>query len=210
MPAGLPSAPMILTRITTRSLLDRVAEATPGDGLALGTLIETFRLRGFGLAVLVAALPLFVPLPVGTGAISGPLVMLLGLQILVLREHPWLPARVSAWRLKQSSVLTMQRRLGPWLDRLERVSHPRLGGCFDGVAARVFTGLLLVLVGLLAALPIPFTNYPFGLLLALFAVAMIERDGVLMLLAWLIGLATVVATVVLWGEAWQWVSGLLA
>lgn len=88
MPAGLPSAPMILTRITTRSLLDRVAEATPGDGLALGTLIETFRLRGFGLAVLVAALPLFVPLPVGTGAISGPLVMLLGLQILVLREHP--------------------------------------------------------------------------------------------------------------------------
>lgn len=74
----------------------------------------------------------------------------------------------------------------------------------------MFTGLLLVLVGLLAALPIPFTNYPFGLLLALFAVAMIERDGVLMLLAWLIGLATVVATVVLWGEAWQWVSGLLA
>ena len=60
-------------------------------------------------------------------------------------------------------------------------------------AARVFTGLLLVLLGLLLALPIPLTNYLFGAILLLFALAMLERDGALMLVAWACG-ATAVAS----------------
>ena len=60
--------------------------------------------------------------------------------------------------------------------RLERLArHP---------AHRV-SGFLLMLVGVALALPIPFTNYPFGLLLLAFAVALIERDGIVLIVAWL-------------------------
>ena len=41
-------------------------------------------------------------------------------------------------------------------------------------------------------MPIPFTNYLFGVLLLLFVFALLERDGALMLIAWLAGAIAVV------------------
>ena len=67
-------------------------------------------------------------------------------------------------------------------------------------AAMMLTGLLLVLLGFLLSLPIPLTNYLFGGLLLLFAFAMLERDGALMLVAWVGGLAAVSVFGVLSGK----------
>lgn len=71
------------------------------------------------------------------------------------------------------------------------------------MAAHVVTGLLLIVLGLLLALPIPLTNYPFGIILVVFAVALIERDGKAMLLAWALGLAELVAVALFFEEATQ-------
>jgi hypothetical protein len=65
----------------------------------------------------------------------------------------------------------------------------------DHPAAKAISGLLLVVLGGLLALPIPLTNYPFGLVLLVFAVALIERDGRTMALAWALGAAEVLAVV---------------
>jgi hypothetical protein len=64
----------------------------------------------------------------------------------------------------------------------------------------VLTGLLLVLLGVLLSLPIPLTNYLFAGLLLLFALALIERDGVLMLVAWIAGAAAVTVFGILSGN----------
>lgn len=194
--------------ITTQSLLDAIADTAPEGGVSLGELLDEFRQRAFGLGILLASLPLFVPLPIGTGAISGPLVVLLGIQMMVLLAHPWLPGFVARHRVKHDSLQRLRARLGPWLGRLERVSHPRLQALIDRGPASMFTGLMLVAVGILAALPIPFTNYPFGLLLALFAIALIERDGLLVLVAWVLSLAAIVASVLLSNELYQFLADL--
>jgi len=81
--------------------------------------------------------------------------------------------------------------MSPWLARLEKLVRPRLPQVLQHWAAAALTGLLLVLLGLLLSLPIPFTNYLFGALLLLFALALLERDGALMLVAWLAGAASV-------------------
>ena len=47
---------------------------------------------------------------------------------------------------------------------------------------------MLILLGILLFAPVPLTNYPFGLLLLGYAFALIERDGKLMLLCWILGL----------------------
>jgi hypothetical protein len=195
--------------ITTRNLLEAIADTAPEGGVALGELLEEFRQRAFGLGILISALPLFVPLPIGTGAISGPLIVLLGVQLMLLLTHPWLPGFVSRHRVRHDSLQRLRARLGPWLGRLERVSHPRLQALIDRGPASIFTGVMLVAVGILAALPIPFTNYPFGLLLALFAIALIERDGALVLVAWALSLVAIVASVLLSNELYQFASGLL-
>ena len=63
----------------------------------------------------------------------------------------------------------------------------------------MFTGLLLVLLGVLLALPIPFTNYVFGLLLLAFALGLLERDGALLIGAWVAGMIAIAVFGVLSG-----------
>ena len=72
--------------------------------------------------------------------------------------------------------------------------RPRLTGVLDHRLATACTGLLLFLLGLLLSLPIPFTNYVFGGIILLFALALLERDGVLMLVAWIVGVAALSTT----------------
>lgn len=185
----------------TSELLADLADGDDGTLIPFSRLLEGFGRRGFGVLLLAATLPSFLPLPIGAGAISGPLIMLLGLQLLLLRNQPWLPGAIRRRGFRRESFSRFLRRTRPWLERLERICRPRLNGLIVSAGAGLFTGLLLVLNGLLLSLPIPFTNYPFGILMVLFAVALIERDGVLMLVAWLIGLGAVIAAFFLSGEA---------
>jgi hypothetical protein len=85
---------------------------------------------------------------------------------------------------RRYALARFDRRISPWLARLETLVRPRMPGILHYRVAAIFTGFLLVLLGLLLSLPIPFTNYVFGGVLLLFALALLERDGALMLVAW--------------------------
>lgn len=172
--------------LTTQRLFERIARDHPGT-LPLGELLDACSERAFGLFLLLALLPAFLPLPAGAGAISGPLVSLAGLQLLAQAEHPWLPRWLQRRPIATASLERFRSRLARPLAWLERVSRPRWPAMIDHPAAKATSGSLLVLLGGLLALPIPLTNYPFGLVLLVFAVALIERDGRTMALGWALG-----------------------
>ena len=169
-----------------RSLLDGYTAGDPAEVLPLRTLLVGLGRRAYGMLLFLATLPAFIPIPIG-GAISGPLVVLIGLQLLWGRRRPWLPRFIATRGPQRHSLARFERLVSPWLARLERLVRPRLRVLLHYRVSRVFTGLLLVLLGLLLALPIPLTNYLFGVILLLFALAMLERDGALMLVAWIAG-----------------------
>jgi hypothetical protein len=194
--------------ISTRALLHALADGDDDQPLTLGSLLDEFRERAYGVFLLVSVLPAFVPLPIGAGAISGPLVSLIGLQLLVLMAHPWVPGFLSRRPLKRSSMVRFRDRTAGLLRRLEKLSRPRTEGVIDHPAAKMFTGLLLVVLGFLLALPLPATNYPFGLIILAFAIALIERDGRLMLAAWALGLAEIIVVTVFSGQIAHWVAKL--
>jgi len=77
------------------------------------------------------------------------------------------------------------------MQHLQRLVRPRFPLMLDHWLANILTGLQLVILAILLALPIPFTNVLFGLILLLYALSMLERDGVLMLAAWAAGLASI-------------------
>jgi hypothetical protein len=199
MHSHAPSTSQILSSLVARPESERVDVAG---------LLDAFGRRAFGALLLLAVMPAFIPVPFGVGAISGPLVSLVGLQMLLGLRQPWLPARMRAHVLDRERLAGFSRRAGGVLRWIERLCRPRLNGLATHPLAMAFCGAQLVLLGILLALPIPFTNYPFGLLLVLYALALVERDGAMLLAAWTIGLGTIAASVLLSTEVVALVRGL--
>lgn len=183
----------------TRALLNSLANDTSRDTLTLRGILDDFDERGFGILLLIATLPAFIPIPVG-GAISGPLVVFLGAQLLFGRNEVWLPRRIAAWGPKRDAFARFVARISPWFGRLEHLVRPRLARLFDHPAANAATGLLLVVTGILLALPIPGTNYIFGGILLGFALALLERDGALLVVVWIVAIAVAIAIGMLSGH----------
>ena len=75
---------------STRALVDHLAQGDPDGSVTFAELLDEFSERAWGLFLLLALLPNFIPIP-GAGAISGPIVVLIGVQLLFHVEHPWLP-----------------------------------------------------------------------------------------------------------------------
>lgn len=183
-----------------RALLDAVAAGDPDEVQPLFGLFQGLGDRAFGMLLLAAAAPAFIPIPGLAGGLSGPLVMLVGVQLLLRLPQPWLPAFIGRRGPRRRMLARLRDRLSPVLRQVERLVRPRATLMLDHWLPGIFTGLLVVAVGLLLTLPIPFTNYLFGMLVLLFAFAFIERDGLLMAAAWAGGIASVVSFGVLSGH----------
>lgn len=178
-------------RTSTRTVLDHLADGDPEQRLPLGELLAGLRQSAFGLLLFLGVLTAFIPIPGLAGAISGPVTMLVGLQLLFGLRRPWLPRVLAARAPHRRAVVRFRNMLAGTLRWLEVLVKPRLEWVLDHRLASAATGLLLLALGALLWLPIPFTNYLFGGLLLLFAIALLERDGVLMLISWLAGAVAV-------------------
>jgi hypothetical protein len=176
----------------TAALLRAAAFATPGERITVEQLLEPLKRRAFGFLLLLLAIPNFIPVPVGIGGVMGVLVVGLGLEMLIGLEHPWVPGFLKRRGMSREGLLRFLDRIEPITRRLEKACKPRV----QRLTRRPFTfisGAVMILIGILLALPIPFTNYVFGGMLIAFAFALVERDGVLLLAVW----GTTVAAVVL-------------
>ena len=195
---------------TTVALLDGFADGDPEAVLRLGDLLKDFGPAAFGMLLFLGVLPAFIPVPGVGGAVGGPLVILVGVQLLLGMRKLWLPGFLARRGPHRSAMMRFRQRMAPWLRRLEKLVRPRMTAFLDNRIALSFTGLLLVLLGVLLALPIAFTNYVFGFLLLLFAFALLERDGALLLVAWIAGSIAVVVFGFLSGNLVEATSALLA
>lgn len=174
--AGLP--------LRTSEMIRQTLDAIGGERITLGELVDRFNRRGFGFLLLFMSLPAFIPIP-GIAGITGPLIAILGMQMLIGLRHPWVPGFARRKTVAKSSIETFTRRMARPLKVMERFCRPRVLWLFDNAGNRA-TGLMLMLYGFLLSLPIPFTNYIFGLILLAMAIALIERDGLLLVSSWFV------------------------
>ncbi|MEA2463110.1 MAG: hypothetical protein QOJ98_857, partial [Acidobacteriota bacterium] len=108
----------------------------------------------------------------------------------------WLPDR-----LKQRPVSSEKLRAGmargmKWFHRLERISRPRrMRALTSGGFMGVVNNLALILGAVLLMMPfglIPFSNTLPAVALLFFAIGLLQRDGVCILLGHLMNIATIV------------------
>lgn len=204
-PAGGTRAPDPVST-STRQVFEHLQQGDPHDQLRLGDLLADLRQSAFGILLLIAILPAFIPIPGLAGGISGPLVMLVGAQLLIGLKRPWLPKFLAKRGPQRKTVTRFSKILTRPLQWVDWLLRPRLQWVLDRRVASAVTGILLVLLGLLLSLPIPFTNYLFGIILLPYMFALLERDGGLMLISWVVGAITVLIFGVISGNLVQMVT----
>jgi hypothetical protein len=179
------------------------------EALTVGALVDKAAESGFGFLIGVLTL-IAIPF-VGVSTPFGLAIALLGAQLMLGRQQPWLPARARRRRLAMSMldrVLRLLARRTRWLARLSRrrwelVIQPRLIGL----------GIVLLALGLALPLPIPGSNLIFLVPLFTYSIGILERDGLWIALGHLgtlIDLALLVAlgaqVVAIFERLWHWIA----
>ena len=156
----------------------------------LGQLFDGMEERGFGVLLLLFALPCCLPfvylLP---QIVAVPMIVLSG-QMAAGRHAPWLPDRLRTRSFPLSALRDVVRRAKKYVGWLERLAHPRLTFLTSNRAARIVGGLLAIPCASILV-PLPSTNTVPGIGVAIASVGLIERDGLLVLAGLAIGLAWV-------------------
>lgn len=170
-----------------------------GDSIPLGTVTQALGDRAFGLLVLIFALPNIIPMIPGVSTISGVVIAIVGLQMLIGRRDPWLPAFVAARSLPRAETASMIERTIPWIEKLEAVAKPRAVFMTRGLM-RMLIGAMFVLLGVVLALPLSWIgNFPPGVALLVMSVGFLEEDGLLVGLGHILGLLATLLVVVIVG-----------
>jgi len=132
--------------------------------------------RSFGAMMLIFAAPNILPTPPGASGVLGAPLIFLAAQ-LMLGLKPWLPRFIASRSMRREDFAGLVDRATPWLERAERLLRPRWIILSNGYAEYLIGALCLILAVTLA-LPIPLGNVLPALAICIFALGLLERDGV--------------------------------
>jgi hypothetical protein len=162
-------------RVPTSVVLSDLLGDAPPDRVTLGWLIARLGNRSFGIVLLLLAMLGMLP---GVSALAATLLMVAALQMALARRGPIFTRRVAAFPFKTQRVVGMIRRTVPVLHYLERFIRPRWPTPFEATKRAV--GIVVILLGLSMLAPVPLSNVPPAILVALIAFAYLEEDGALL------------------------------
>ncbi|MGK9171047.1 exopolysaccharide biosynthesis protein [Inquilinus limosus] len=163
--------------LPTSEVLRHLARRAERGEVAVADIAEIAGQRAHPAILALVALPEALPLPVAgmSTVLSIPLIAV-SAHMAAFGAGRGLPGYLARRRLPASLVRLVAERASSLVERLERLSRPRL----TWIAARNrILAALCLLLALVIALPIPFGNLPPALCILLIAVGMIQKDGAL-------------------------------
>lgn len=189
-------------------LLEEFITNFQGSTITLADLLNALGHRAFGVAMLVFALAnlLIANIP-GISTVLGLPLILISTQMVMGHTKPWLPKRLAERAFKRVTFERMIKRSVKVLRSIEKLIKPRLLALSEHKAER-YLGAIACAMSVVLALPIVFGNWLPAWGLAFIALGMIERDGLFIILGWLLGLlATAYAVAFYTGFAYmlKWV-----
>lgn len=187
--------------------LARLRRRAPGSDLTLAEISAALGERSGLLLTLFLSVIAMLPSPgLPIGAIFGFAVVVLAIGVIPGRATVALPRRVAAWRLPRRVLDGVLRRAVPTLRRVERRLRPRIGWAVSGGGA-LAAAVMLMLQGVLLALPIPFGNAAPALAIAALALGLLTGDGLGVLAGHAIGLMAAGLLVALGVGGYALISG---
>jgi len=174
------------------ALFADIAADPQRERVSVGDLLDAFSNRAFGPLIFIFAVPNMLPVTApGFTAVLGLPLVFLTFQLMIGKPHPWLPRLIAERSFSREDFGRVERRLAPWLQRIERMIRPRLLALTEPLGERLI-GLLGLVLAVIIFLPIPLGNMLPAFALSLLSLGLLERDGLMILAATIFGAAGMV------------------
>ena len=175
-------------------LSQRLAQIIADDGpdrLTFSELAAELHARAWGgLLFLFGAIDL-LPLPPLTSIFFALPILIVSAQMVLGRATPWFPKRLERRGVTKQELGRLVGKMA-WIEiRIERVFKPRISTFTGPIATRVI-GAVCFLLALVAAIPIPLFHFAPAGAIVLFGLALIYRDGVLVIVAAFAGMLALI------------------
>jgi hypothetical protein len=192
------------------TILSALVERGEAKALRIGDLLDALHERAFGMAILIFILPNSLPMPgiPYVSMVTGIPICLFALQMLFGMSRPWLPHRIAGREIPQRRIRVVWKKILPAFVRVEKFVRPRHLALTSQFAERLLALVILVLA-IILALPIPAGNLLPAWAIALLALGLMERDGRLViagLIGSVIALAWIAALLIAGEQVFQWLK----
>jgi hypothetical protein len=169
----------------SQRLAQIVAEDGP-DRLSFTELAKQLHARAWGGLLVIFAAINVIPLPPGASVFFAIPLIIITAQMAFGRASPWFPARIDRRGVTKQDLSRLIEKM-QWLERrVERILKPRLA-LLTGPTATRLIGIVCFVLALLTTLPI--VHVAPAAVIVLFGLALIYRDGALVIAAAVAGLA---------------------
>lgn len=165
--------------------LEEIAKTLQKRGetkVTLKDLVAIIGRRAFATIILTFAIFNVLPLAIipGVALITAIPILVAAYQLLIGRHYLWLPDFFKDKQLPIAQVVKVLKKSTPIIHKLEYVLRPRLSWMFSGYGIRFFA-FVIFFMSFVLTLPVPFSNNIVGALLMLYALSLLEYDGLVFL-----------------------------
>ncbi len=164
---------------------DIVTDAKDGV-LTLGDVLDDLGDRSYGPLFFILGAIILLPIGAipGVPIVLGAVLIILAVQFVLGLNHPWMPARFRRLSISEKKARDAERRIRPVLRFVDRFVDARLLWIVSR-PMRVFAAAAIILLSLAM---VPLEIIPFGVAVpaaavAAFGLAIVARDGLVMLIA---------------------------
>jgi hypothetical protein len=203
-PPAPPSDPTELQPHKLSEDLQNILDRAEGRSISIEEIEHILRGRGVAMLVLVLAAPFIVPAP-GLSVPFGAAICLLGLRI-ALGSRTALPRCIRQRIVPHKMLERLVRAVASAVRRMEQHIRPRMQYLRTHPRMVNLIGVAIISGGFILSLPlpIPLSNLFPALSVLCLAAGFMERDGLLVLVGYVLGIASWVYLAIWWKVIVAW------
>ena len=175
----------------TSDVLKKMVVDSKDTTISIDEIFSNLGERSFGILMLMFAIPGAIPSLPLTSILSIPL-LVFAVQLTLGYKKPYLPKYFLEMTFERTTFNNIVTKSSKYLIIFEKLCKPRYLWLTDKKYEKLH-GILILVLALIFLLPLPFVNWLPSFAICLIAMAIIERDGVVMLG----GIVTSIVTVIL-------------
>ena len=183
-------------------LLQHFIRATSGEEkVSLKELLDSLDSRSHGPMLLLPAFISISPIGAipGMSIATGTMIILIAIQMMVSKNQPWIPKRITSLEFSRETLKSGVRLFRRWVLWIEKVIFERLTFLTHGIAIIPIAIVSIVLaISFYPLAVVPMGVFLPGLAVTVFALGMTARDGILIILGYVLTIGTAVLAYYVW------------